>query len=326
MNKIELTCPKCHANMKLSDDGSQAHCEYCDYCFLVQKDESLESAYERVHKLAYAEADGRNRANEDSEKRKLSKKIKTILLVAALLILLIVVVIMVSFFSKELIKDPFDNITLSFYGENTKGEVTINYKEKNSEIEYRVSKDKNLTEGETIIVYVTSKKYRFSEYEKEYKVTGLMKQITSLDEITDNIKTYLNNSSYEFQKNKIETGYSFKGKILKLKPYAMYLGKTETSNVIFDIFTVKIETNSNNSFIKYVVTAYSNVILTKDEENPVKYNDTDNIGGMILAGDPNSLNAFDGNYAGYIHGFERLSGLDNYIIEEYDKSMKVYKE
>ena len=101
MNKIELSCPKCHANMKLSDDGSQAHCEYCDYCFLIQKDETLESAYERVHKLSYAEADGRNKANEESEKRKLSQKVKTFLLIIALIILLIVVVILVSYFSKK---------------------------------------------------------------------------------------------------------------------------------------------------------------------------------------------------------------------------------
>lgn len=325
MNKIELTCPKCHANMKLSDDGNQAHCEYCDYCFLVQKDESLESAYERVHKLSYAEEDGRNRANEESEKRKLSKKIKSFLLVAALITLLIVIIILISYFSKELIKDPFENITLNFYGENTKGEVNINYNNKNSEIEYRISKDKNLTEGETVTVYVNSKKYRFKVYEKDYKVNGLMMQISSIDEITEDIKTFLNEKSYEFQKNKIETGYSFKGKILKLKPYAIYLGKTQTSNVLFDIFTVKIETSDSKSFIKFVVTAYDNVLLTKDETNPVKYNEMDNIGGMILAGDPNSLNAYDGSYAGYIYGFERISNLDNYIIEEYDKSMKIFK-
>ena len=38
MEKIDLTCPKCSANMTVNDDNTEVKCDYCGYKFLIKKE------------------------------------------------------------------------------------------------------------------------------------------------------------------------------------------------------------------------------------------------------------------------------------------------
>ncbi len=320
MKKIDLTCPKCGAIMDINEEQTEANCSYCRYKFLIEKDETLEEAKKRVHELAYEYESGKYRAQREHEAK--SKFKKTLGVIIALAILFIGV--LVFYYSREYIEDPFEGVNVTFSGIDGMGTAEITFSnKKNSDINYKLSKDNNLSEDEEIKIRVSSENYRFGQREKTYKVEGLLKYLSKLEDISESQRKTINEKSSALLRQDVENGYSFEGTITELTPYKFYLGTKSKGNYLFDIFKIKIKTSTGKVFEKYVVAEYENIIITDDV---FKFTHLERIGNSILAGDPKQYTVLSDDYAGFLFGFESINELDNYIEVKYDDIKELTKE
>lgn len=325
MKKIDITCPRCKAILDVNESRTEATCGFCGYKCLIEKGETLEEAVKRAKEISYATQDGRNRADEAAEKRKKISKIKKIIITIIVIIFILGGCSAVNYLSKEYVNDPFSNVEVSFSGVDGEGKAAIKATKDDCETSYMLSKDKKLSENETINILAVSNKCRFGSYKKEITVTGLLKYINNLSDINENIRKYINEKSISFQKSKVESGYSFKGTIVDVKPYKIYLGLVDGENILFDISEMEISAGTDNTYHKYVVTKYENVIFY-DEETLVKYDSQEAIGKTINAGDCNQNNALGKDYIGFMTGFYVEEDIEDYINQKYAKDMKLYKE
>lgn len=120
MDRIDLTCPKCGANLQINEDRTMAHCEYCDFKSLIKKDETTEELAKRLSTLTYARESAKNKATLEYERK--SK------LNSAIGIFITISIILGSIFfvykykeSKKIKIDPFNYINITFEGKNTEG-------------------------------------------------------------------------------------------------------------------------------------------------------------------------------------------------------------
>ena len=327
MEKLDLTCPNCRATMTLDDSTKQAICPYCGHKMLIEKRETVEEAVERAKQVSYAQKEGENLAEEASKKRQIKKKIIRVLTIILVFTLLSFLFVTIKHYSKKYIEDPFQYLTISFSGTDGTGKAQIKISDiDDNDIEFVLSKEEHLSENEKIVVTAKSNKYRFKTDEKTYRVHGLLKYISEPSQITDEIKEFLHNKSYEYQKGEIEKSISVNSSIAALEPYKIFLIAGDQSNQIYDVFKVSIKTKSGNVFDHYVATVYENVIELVDKEDPVKFMSMKKCGNVIHAGDPKEKSAMGKDYAKNLTGFETINDFDNYLITKTNARDSTYKD
>ena len=326
MKKIDLKCNGCGAPMQLSQDNSYAECPYCKNKVLLKTELSLEEQSKRAEELSYAKEKGEIRANEEAIKKQKRQKRKTIFLVILILIGIGGCSLLSTHYSKELMEDPFKCIDVKFSGIDGQGKAEIidnetcsNY----SDIDFYIANKTQLKENQTINVTVTSEKYRFDEYSKEYTVTGLSKYLTKLEQLTDEMITKLHTYSENHLRERITGGASFYGELVSLTPYKVYLSSNGSSkSILYDVYKATIKTSAGSKFDKFVVAYYENFLILSNKEL-FSYSRLWHCGNIIQAGDPSVQNANYKNYAGVMTGFLTIDDFKSYLNKENDGSFEI---
>ena len=293
IEKIDLTCPRCHGTMEMNKEKNELNCPFCRHKIVLDEEENIEENIEelinRERKLSYARMDGLNLANEKAEKRKRKKRFfgKLLKRIIRLTILAIVVYAVYKwvYISRPFINDPFESIKYEFYGTDGDGqiELVVDSKIKNS-INFEVSKTTKLYNDEIITIRANSIEYRLGNKEKQIKVEGLNKKLTSFNQLTKQIKDYINNKSMEYQKEMIKRGYSFKGKIASIKNYKMYLhtdGKNKS--ILYDVDIAQIKAPSGKKYKKILLTEYQDIIIINRNNDLIRFKQIDNKGDLVYA-------------------------------------------
>jgi len=78
MEKLSLTCPKCHGTMEVNENKTEMFCPYCRNKIII--DDDIDKKAERIKKITYAREEGERLAEEAAQKRNdkinLKKKIR----------------------------------------------------------------------------------------------------------------------------------------------------------------------------------------------------------------------------------------------------------
>ena len=331
MEKLSLTCPKCHGTMELNESKTEMFCPYCRNKVIIEDD--IDKKAERIKKITYAREEGERLAEEAAQKRNdktnYKKKIKTRLIIFGIIAVFLFIGYRSYESNLEYVEDPFSYIDVSFSGVDNLGEAKISHKDNYKVyIDYSISKDTGLSEGEKVTVTAKSSEYRLGIKSKEYTVEGLLSLLLDLNDLTSDMKDYIHKISYDFQKQEITGTYSFKGELVSLEPYKFYLSTDgKTKNYLYDVYLAKIKAGNGETYDRYVVTRYEKVVITNNEDDLVRYSSKRYIGNLISAGNPSAWSQKDG-YVGNIWGFYSSNELESFIKnnESTDATMKVYSE
>lgn len=323
---IDLACPNCHGTMEYDEDKKEILCPYCRHKIIVKDSENIEDLIEKEKRLSYAKVEGEKLAEEEEKNRFRKRARKRFMLFILTLVIICFTMYYFILFTKKYIEDPFQYVSISFSGISGNGTAYLNIDNNiKKDIEYSLSKDSKLDEGEVIYLSAKSNIYRFKNYKKEIIVTGLNSYISNIDDLTSEVIDYLHNISCEFQKDKIENAVTFKGELVSLEPYKVYLTTNfESQNTIDDVYIAKIKTTNGNIYEKYVDTCYRNVILINNENELLRYESKRNIGGSIKAGNPASFSGPE--YIGFMTGFITQQDVEEHIKNNSDTSMKVFEK
>ena len=222
-------------------------------------------------------------------------------------------------------ENPFNCIDVKFYGVDGSGKVEIINNETCDnyvDLQFSVSENNQLKEGQTINILVSSDTYRFDTYSKEYKVSGLSKYLTNLAQLTNEMITKLHNYSSNHLKDK-GYGISFKGEVVSLTPYKIYLATNgKDDNVLYDVYKTTIKTRSGKKYDKYMVAYYEDFLLLTNNEL-FSYSRLWHCGRVIEAGHPNVSSANMKDYAGYLNGFEQIEDFKAYINQNNDGKYEI---
>ena len=324
MKIFELKCSNCGAKMKLSDDKSEAHCPYCRNKILITKELSLEERMKNEEHLSYAKEKGEIKARVAYKKRKRIISIVVVLII----IFLFFIKSYLNYMSLEYIENPFKCIDVSFYGIDGNGKVEIlnnNTCENYNNMKFYISKENKLVEGESIVINVSSDVYRFGINKKDYKVSGLSMYLINLNDLTDEIIEKIHNFSYNFLNENVP-GITFKGEIVKLFPYRLYLySNGKNDNILYDVYKVGIKTKSGKIFEKFVVAYYEDFILLNNSEL-FSYSRLYYCGNIIKAGDSKVYSSSHKDYAGNIKGFEKIEDFEIFLNKNNDGTFEITKK
>ena len=189
MKIIDMTCPKCGAVLKTDLDKGIAVCEYCETQFLIEKEDTLEEIRAKAQSRAYGYHKGKMEAEAEASKKQKYGKVK----IAAIVFGVIVVVMIASNVVAEMAKpkvNPFDCIEVSFQGKDGEGEIAVNTVNgfegiDINRIDFDISKERDLSQGENISIHAASEDYRLEETNKIYTVDGLDEYLTDLENIPE---------------------------------------------------------------------------------------------------------------------------------------------
>ena len=328
IEKMDLSCPRCNGTMEYNKIKSELFCPYCRHRIVVKEEENLEELLLKEKKLSYARADGRNLAEEKAMKRRKMQntldKLRKVFIIFICIFAFIAIPRSITYFSKPNIDDPFEYITVTFSGITGNGQAIINKSgEKSSNITYKLSKERELQEGETITITATSDIYRFNKNSKSIKVQGLNNYLFSLNDLNNEMREFIHSKSYDFLKNRLEKSFSFRGEIVSLEPYKMYLSTNNINkNILYDVYSAKIKAKTETIYEKFVIAGYENTIIVNEDNDLIRFSGLNLIGRTIVGG--SNINSRD--YIGVITGFENINDLETYIYNNTDTSMKTQTE
>ena len=323
MKLVDLKCERCGAEMQLNEEKTIARCPYCKNKTLIKKEEDINTLKKHAAELGYVKEAGKQRAIDEAESKRKKAKLKKTIIIIVGIIGFIVFSLFVTQMSKQKIDDPFKCVNINFSGLSGKGKIDVVNNEScsyYSDIDYVISKEEGLKEGETIRVSATSEVYRFGISSKEIKVEGLSFILNDLNDLSDEMIKEI----HTFSKDEIENGslgITFRGTVVNLVPYKLYLeSNNKDSNVLYDVYKISIKTNSGKVFDKFVVAYYKNFILIKNKTD-FSYERLYYCGNIIKAGDPNSYSGKD--YVGNLCGFLTEAEFKAYLKSSNDGSYVV---
>lgn len=272
MDVVELSCPKCGANMEPDAKNGVAVCKYCGYQVLIKKEDTLEEIEAKAQSKSYgyhkgklkAEAEaGLIRAEQEAQKRK--KKTPVAAIVVVILVLIGVGGALFSRLSLPKV-NPFACIEVSFKGIDGDGEIVVemlgNETVDPNRIEYDISKEFDLSLGETISIIAKSSAYRLSEESKTYVVEGLDAYLTELSDITTEALAIICQKAEGVQETNLSATKK-NGWFVDMEPVKLFLltdGKQ--SNALYVVHEVKFSTDEGNKTY-YLSTGFEDVVIRK---------------------------------------------------------------
>ena len=325
MKVLDLKCDRCGAEMQLNEEKTMAKCPYCKNKTLIKKEEDINTLKKHAAELGYVKEAGKQRAIDEAESKRKKAKLKKKIIIVFSIIAFLIFSVFVTEMSKEKIDDPFKCVNINFSGLSGKGKIDLVDNEScsyYSDIDYVISKEEGLKEGETIRVSAISEVYRFGISSKEIKVEGLSFVLNNLNDLSEEMI----NEIHTFSKDEIENGslgITFSGTVVNLVPYKLYLEtNNKDSNVLYDVYKISIKTKSGKVFDKFVVAYYEDFILTNNKTD-FSYDRLYHCGNVIKAGDPNVYTANSKDYAGNISGFLTEAEFKAYLKSSNDGSYVV---
>ena len=179
--------------------------------------------------------------------------------------------------------DPFENLTLTYDGMAPTATAKVNGG--NPNVNYTLTPDKNLKNGDTITVTAEAKssvtEISLTETTKEFTVEGLAGYATKLDDISDEMKTKLEKQSddlvtalsaktfsdYGTVKNKQLLGYYFlsaKEGVNTDKHNSVYLVYKITSNIKYLVNDNGSTAERNKDISTYTYCKFDNITVMPD--------------------------------------------------------------
>lgn len=271
MANIDLTCPKCGALLKPDRYQGKAVCEYCGYHMLIEKEDTVEEIREKEQARSYGYHRGRLKA--EAEAKAARKKKHRGVIVPVIVIGVIVVLATLSATVQQLAKpqiNPFDYIDVSFQGIDGKGEVVLETTNVSGDIdinrvEFDVSKDDWLLQGETIAIQATSEDYRLSETTKTYIVEGLDEYLKELEHIPEEALELIHVKAESALKLNLDRSKN-SGAFVDMKPVKLFLTTDgKQMNRLYDVFEAHFATNAGEQTY-YVVAYFDDVIVRNGEQ------------------------------------------------------------
>ena len=265
MKMIDMTCPKCGATMKTNAEKEQAVCEYCGALFLLEKEDTLDEIRAKAEAKAYGYHKGKLAAEERAAKnKKKSFKIPVPVIVIAVLVFIGVV----SYMSQELAKpkvNPFECIEVSFQGTDGDGEIVVEITNAVAgidvnRIDFDISKEDWLTQGETVSIEAASSDYRLTETERIYTVEGLDEYLKNLEELPEEALAMIHTQAEEVLEINLDDTKTL-GYFVEMTPVKLFLvtdGKQ--SNTLYDVFEVRFCVDSEEETY-YVLACFDDVIV-----------------------------------------------------------------
>lgn len=324
MKKIDLKCTSCGGMMEISADKTQAVCPYCKNKTIFIEQKTPEESAKHAKELTYARRMGEHKARVVIAARTTFKKIITTIIVLAVLGAIGFFGVKAVYLSLEPMEDPFTCIEVKFSGIDYSGKAEVidnGTCENFSAIEFFVSKKEELKEGQKIKITAMSTEYRFEVKSKEYTVEGLSTFVHNLDDLTDEMIKKIHEYSYTHLNQTIKSStFSNYGTIASLKPYKIYLYSNGTNdNTLFDVYQLKTKSKKGKIYTKIVV-AYYNDFLKVPNEQLFSYSKLYHFGKSIPGGTNAGAN---GDYMGFITGFESIKDFEMELTRENDGSYKV---
>lgn len=304
MDKIDLICPQCGANLTVNEDHTKAKCSYCGFTSLIKKEESLEDLSHRLEELSYANEKGEMRAALEAEKVR-SRRSKTSMLITIGVIALAIYIFIKVNDSKKVQVNPFDYVNVSFNGTTGQGiakmKIDVNDEDINPyDIDYEIKPTEKLEEGDKVTVTAKSSIYKLQSEKKVYQVEGLDLFLSDINELSEDAMNAIHTSASET----IDMALSYAGKnnvSIEKNNFATYLlTNKKDNNILYDVFEVNFEMDGQTSTI-YMATYFENVITRGKSGNSIDY------GRTMYKG--NTIAVFDGNvWSPYVTGYRTLEG------------------
>lgn len=271
MKMMDMTCPKCSASLKPDLDKGIAVCEYCGYQVLIEQEETLEEIREKAQSKSYGYHKGKLMAEEEArasrKKKNRSKK------VAAIVIGVFVLLVMAPVINQQLTKpkvNPFDCIEVSFRGKDGDGEIMINVTNAVegidvNRIDFDISKEDFLLQGETVSINATSRDYRLTEKTKIYVVEGLDEYLKDLENIPEEALEIIHMKAEAVQENNL-SGTKSTDFFVDMKPVKLFLATDgKQNNELYDVFEVHFLTN-NGEQTYYVLSCFDDVLIRNEKQ------------------------------------------------------------
>jgi len=264
MEIIDMTCPKCAASLKPDLDKGEAVCEYCGHHILIDKEDTIAEIRAKAQSRSYGYHKGRLEAEAEANKKQAISKAKIITTVLLVIVLFTSASVVVSTLFKPKV-NPFDYIEVSFQGKDGDGEVDLEIKSMGPNIDtglidFDISKENNLSQGESISIQASSREYRLLEQSRIYIVDGLDEYLKDLDNIPEEALALIHSKSEAVLELNLDSSKQ-SGVLEALKPVKLFLvtdGKN--ANELYDVFEARFMTNAGEQ-IFYVAACFDDVII-----------------------------------------------------------------
>ena len=270
MKMIDLNCPKCGAPINPDMEKGRCECKYCGHQMIIEKEDTLEEIAAKAQSKAYGYHKGKLQAEAEAgiirEGANVQKKtIPTPLLIIIVLVIIGMVAVTVSSVAKPKV-NPFDCIEVSFKGTDGDGELVMKMVGQGdvdpNRIDYDISKDSHLSQGDTISILATSSDYRLTEKSKTYVVEGLDEYLTDLADIPREALELIDKKAIAVQELNLENTKKL-GFFVDMKPVKLFLlTDGEQKNQLYMVHEVNFATEEGNKTY-YVSSGFGGVVIRK---------------------------------------------------------------
>ena len=316
MKMVDLTCPKCGANIETDPKMDKAVCKFCGYQALIEKEDTLEEIAAKSQSKSYGYHKGKLQAEAEMAKEESLQKKKTVKVVlialAALMIMSVFIVVILQVSKPK--ANPFDCIEVTFEGTDGEGEVVVKKAGKDgvdaNQIDYEISRSSGLIQGETIRISAKSTEYRLTEKSKTYVVEGLDEYLKEISDIPDETLELIIQKGKSAQESNLS---SEKEAFETVKPVKLLLlTDGERKNQLYVIYEATFITEEE-TLIRYPVTCFEGVVLCKGEKNSVYLPEGICYGNVIGTGKTGF----------FIKGFESFDAARADILTNQEKNMEL---
>ena len=266
MKIIDMTCPQCGAPLKPDLKKEKAICEYCGYHALIEQEDTPDEIRAKAQSKSYGYHKGKLQAEAEAEANKKEKRHGAI--IPAIVISAIILIGIVSAAFQELSKpliNPFDYIDVSFQGTDGDGELVMEMLHSGSAIdpnfiEFNISKDSYLFQGDMITIQAASQEYRLTESQKVYTVEGLDEYLKDPENIPAEALEIIHTQAESVLANNLDTSKEA-GFLMDMKPVKLFLTTDgKQTNALYDVFEAHFITDAGEQTY-YVLAAFDDVVV-----------------------------------------------------------------
>lgn len=319
MKTLDMTCPQCAATMVLNSDKTEAHCAYCGHRMIIQKPEK--PPVQQMTPQDYQEATAffsllGMASRWQQRRRKRWGKLRIVLTVVGVFLILAFAVNMAEDLAKPMI-NPFDGIRITFRGIDGDGELILEEVPSGdavlSRVDYDISKERNLSEGEQITVTASSQEYRLAESARVYTVEGLDLYLTELEGLPGEALDLIHSQAEQRLEINLERSRNA-GYFVNMEPVQLILmtdGKR--TNQLYDVLAAHFTTKDGDKTF-YMLVQFEDVVVRQGSQVSLDMSYGISLGPMQQV-----------QSSTYLWGFTELEDIRSYILTnlELDLQMQI---
>lgn len=318
----KLVCPICGAPLTQKEGSDKLVCEYCGYTSLLTDLEKQKK--EHLQELAYAREKAKYAVEDERKKAERTRKRKGKMIVVGVIACFLAIALVYGTFSKPSC-DPFALTTVTFSGTNGEGRAELTVKGTDGidthYIDYELSADDELSEGDVITLTAESTEYRLTSTKMQIEVTGLDLYLSELDSLSDEVLELIHRKSAEITDRNLHgiVGLRECNEIVSREPAIMFLATDgKNHNILHDITKLVVTTYEGTEKTVYISAYYEDITVRDGEEKSFNYDKCMYCGNQIWLGD-NTL------WNGLIDGFESIESAETHVRTTMDADMKVIR-